>query len=457
MAQLFRKTRYYYWLIGGFFKKYARVVIVVCVLAFFGLLFSRSVADNLAVMFSFNTQRVGIFASLGKENIPIEVLQHVSSGIVRIDDRGRVEKSLSTSWNISKKGEDYVLYTFRFPKHLVWQDGKPFVTTDINFDLFRFFNIKTSTPDPYTVRFELQKPLASFPTLLTVPLLRNNLVGIGGNYKISRIKYNFGEIERIQLTPLSSGLPFIVYKLYGGSNEMILAYQLGEIDYFTSSDVHVLDTFKNWRNTSLEQSPDYKKIVTLFINTSKEPFNNKNMREAIAQAVNYEKLEKYGARAYSPILPSSWAYNPDGTVYNFEPELSKSVIEKLDVSKKIVTLYTSYDLNEIADIVASNLKEVGLAVETRFTNYIPSDYDLFLTTWEPPIDPDQYVFWHQEQTASNLSKFKNVRADKFLEDGRRELSSTKRKQIYLKFQELIIEEVPAVFLYFPHEYAVARK
>ena len=67
------------------------------------------------------------------------------------------------------------------------------------------------------------------------------------------------------------------------------------------------------------------------------------------------------------------------------------------------------------------------------------------------------MFWHQTQKASNLSNFKNVKADKFLEDGRSELSPTKRKQIYIKFQDLLAEEEPAVYLYFPKQYTITRQ
>jgi len=95
-------------------------------------------------------------------------------------------------------------------------------------------------------------------------------------------------------------------------------------------------------------------------------------------------------------------------------------------------------------------------VDLRYLSYIPTDYQLFLTIWEPPIDPDQYVFWHQTQQQGNFRKLKNVKIDKLLEDGRNELSRTKRKQVYDKFQEVMVEEVPAVFLIYPDRFLIER-
>ena len=56
---------------------------------------------------------------------------------------------------------------------------------------------------------------------------------------------------------------------------------------------------------------------------------------------------------------------------------------------------------------------------------------MFLTVWEPNIDPDQYVFGTKRKNR-NISNMKNVRIDKLLEDGRKEMSQTKRRQIYAK-------------------------
>ena len=82
---------------------------------------------------------------------------------------------------------------------------------------------------------------------------------------------------------------------------------------------------------------------------------------------------------------------------------------------------------------------------------------MLLTLWNPPIDPDQYYFWHSTQTNQNITNLKNVKIDKLLEDGRKVTNIEQRKQIYVDLQKVIADEVPAIFLYYPYSYTVSRK
>jgi len=57
----------------------------------------------------------------------------------------------------------------------------------------------------------------------------------------------------------------------------------------------------------------------------------------------------------------------------------------------------------------------------------------------------------------NLTRLKNPRIDKLLEDGRKSLDLDERRKIYFDFQKYLVEEVPAVFLYYPMTYTINRK
>lgn len=67
-------------------------------------------------------------------------------------------------------------------------------------------------------------------------------------------------------------------------------------------------------------------------------------------------------------------------------------------------------------------------------------------------DPDSYVFWHSSQVGEgglNLSNYANDDVDKMLEDARLTLDKEERIVKYKKFQEILAEDVPAIFLYSP--------
>jgi len=75
--------------------------------------------------------------------------------------------------------------------------------------------------------------------------------------------------------------------------------------------------------------------------------------------------------------------------------------------------------------------------------------------------PDPFSFWHSSQKKDpglNLSLYDNRNADKLLEEARQTVSVEERAKKYEEFQNLLINDVPAVFLYSPHYlYAVSNK
>jgi len=64
--------------------------------------------------------------------------------------------------------------------------------------------------------------------------------------------------------------------------------------------------------------------------------------------------------------------------------------------------------------------------------------------------PDPFPFWHSTQAKApglNLSSYANKTVDKLLEDARKELDPVKRLELFSQMQELVLADVPAIFLY----------
>ena len=67
-------------------------------------------------------------------------------------------------------------------------------------------------------------------------------------------------------------------------------------------------------------------------------------------------------------------------------------------------------------------------------------------------DPDLYSFWHSTQSdypGLNLARFSNRDADKLLESARTTLNIENRAKLYQKFQGIVADDLPAIFLYSP--------
>ena len=76
-------------------------------------------------------------------------------------------------------------------------------------------------------------------------------------------------------------------------------------------------------------------------------------------------------------------------------------------------------------------------------------------------DPDSYAFWHSSQSNAkglNISNYRNEEVDKLLIEGRLILDTNLRIEKYKRFQEIITQDVPAIFIYSPtYKYVQSKK
>ena len=91
----------------------------------------------------------------------------------------------------------------------------------------------------------------------------------------------------------------------------------------------------------------------------------------------------------------------------------------------------------------------------------PRSYELLLFGQGLELFLDPFPYWHSSQIKDpgfNLSNYENKEADNLLAQARQTLDSDQRKTLLEEFQNILIEGVPAVFLYSPdYLYLVSEK
>ena len=116
-------------------------------------------------------------------------------------------------------------------------------------------------------------------------------------------------------------------------------------------------------------------------------------------------------------------------------------------------------LIKVADFLKEQWKNLGVEIEIKTfeasekENIIKTrGYDSLLFGEVLGAVPDPFPFWHSLQKKDpglNLAVYQNKKADKLLEEIRQTNSETKRKEKLEQFQDILIEDAPAVFLYNP--------
>ena len=117
-------------------------------------------------------------------------------------------------------------------------------------------------------------------------------------------------------------------------------------------------------------------------------------------------------------------------------------------------------LQKTAEILKNQWQELGVNLEIQTFKspalaqdiIKPRNYETLLFGEVLGTIPDPFPFWHSSQVEDpglNLSGYENQSCDKLLEEARQSLEEATRRSSLEEFQNILIEDVPAVFLYSP--------
>lgn len=434
------KLRYYLRLISAFLKRFKALIVVGILIGVVTFFFFRYLGPGL---FGSNVERIGVAGRYQTETLPLDIIEQISDGLTKVNEQGLVEPGIAESWETPDGGKTWV---FHLKEDVKWQNGDPLTTQDIG---YQFSDVEVEKPDDYTISFILKEPFSPFPSVVSKPVFKRGLLGTS-EWRVTKAEIAGNYVQKLVLQ--NSEKKRKVYKFYPTEERAKLAYKLGEIDIL--KEIFTKAPFDSWNSAEVNVNIPEGQIVTLFYNTQDEILTEKTFRQGLTYAINKQDLG--GERAYSPISPNSWAYNPQVKEYAYDLERAKELIGDTDQEIE-VKLVSSPVLLSVAEQIAEDWSELGIKTVVQVSSVIPTEYGAYLAIFDVPQDPDQYSFWHSTQQATNISRFQNPRIDKLLEDGRVELNNEERRGIYLDFQRFLVEDLPAAFLYHPETYTIVRK
>ena len=215
-----------------------------------------------------------------------------------------------------------------------------------------------------------------------------------------------------------------------------------------------VSALERWGRVRVEESIKYNRIVTLFFNMRDAKLQDKNIRHGLAFGIPDISYEYAG----SPISSRSWAHTKNVKNYTYNPAEFKRLLKNTALASPSgeLTLSTFPAYLDTAQSIAASWTNLGVLTTVRVESTVPQDFQVLLSAQDVPSDPDQYPFWHSTQSQTNVTGYSNVKIDKLLEDGRSELDQEKRKLIYADFQRRLVEDAPAIFLYYAKLYSIKR-
>ncbi len=491
-----KKFRFFYRLtfalIKKEWKKISLVLLSFSVILIFLVFFSQFVLSAIANTTGKVIKPLYVEALVGKPTTfnPLfskteaekEINSLVFRGLIKISPEGLPVGDLAEKYEIKNDTE----YTFYLKKDVRWQDGAKFTADDVVYtiqtgqnslynseieDTFR--DVSVNKKDDYTVVFQLQEAFSPFLSALTVGIIPRH-IKLTDYRPIGTGDFRFVEIKDGH-SILEGNKARIKFQYYPTTQTAETAVKLSQVHGLPNYG-SLGNTFKGWSNFQVKISTLAYQEVMAFFNLKDEVLKEKLVRQALSFATPKEEIlnnsfGKKGTIAFNslPNLPTfqnkaveKYPYNLEksSTMLNNAGWILKDDFRYKD-NKKLTLTITTIDNPEFEDSAVkmrNSFRKVGVDAEVIIvsgseltTKIVPNrDFSILLTSQLLDPDPDQYVLWHTTQTKeSNVSGIATAKIDKLLEDGRKTADQKVRSEKYQEFTRILLDEEPAIFLYYP--------
>ena len=431
-----------------------------------------------------------------------------------------IRPGLAESWEIS---EDGLVYTFNLRQGVSFHDGDPFnadaVVTWFNsikegapgsqFDATRMVYMQdfisswidsVEAVDEATVRMTLPEPYSPLLANLAIPIagivspkavaagldsVATNPSGTGA-FRLARPEDWTRDSQLVlEANPdYWGGAPkveqFIIKVIPEGSTRL-QQVETGELDIawaLTPEDVE--RARENPDLVVVEDAGLNTNCVEL--NTTKEPFTSKEVRQALNYAVNKEELSEglYNGNmvpAGGVLPPVDWAYNPDLQSYPYDPDRARELLAEagFDEGNPLTFTFMAYTIprgyNPVGDRLATAIQEywseVGVQAEIQtaeWTQYRADRranmFQCSLSGWQGDNgDPDNFLYSllaGASKGAGNTAYYENPEVDELLRQAQTVSDQEERTQLYHQAEQLIVDDAPWVFLGYQKHQVVTR-
>lgn len=366
-----------------------------------------------------------------------------------------------------------------------------------------------TAPDKYTVEFKLKKPFAPIFTNINYGILQKKLfegtsVADMANHKVTMNPVGSGpyilkEYVRGQYAILErnpnwfrsaelGGAPFIQtirYKVIPDDQTGLAAFENGEIDWAQPTPEEVSRIEKEYAGKVVPVDYERNGWGYMSFNTTRAPLDDKRVRQALVYGLDRQSIidgvmDGRAVIPSGPIPPVSWAFDSSLKPTAYDKDKAKKLLEEAGYKMGAngmfekngqplkLTFYGSSGstlIEGLATMARKNWKDIGVELDVQLMdfnamtdNYLkPGNFDVSFAGFSLGLDPDSlYGIFHGslatpnakgEVSSFNKMRYVNPELDKLLEAGRAEGDPAKRKTIYSKAQQIIVDDAPVLLVY----------
>ncbi len=402
--------------------------------------------------------------------------------------------------------------TWRLHENVFWHDGEEFTSEDVCFT-WKFVSSKNSatynqdwyygikdcrTPDEYTVVFTWDGEYAYYAGVFEAILPEHILGGMTTEEIVNYEPYNRGSKtigtgpfkfaewktgEYIRVTRNDNywqgseypKIDEIVWTFIPDNNTRLNAMKAGKYDYgqIEPRQVKEVANLKNYKINLINSNSFMHFDLNVNTEHGRALFSDVNVRKAMYHAIDRKAIAEQLMEgtvmvSHTPINPTSPYYNPDVMKYEFDPELSRQMLDEagwlvgpdgvrikngLRFSFVMISRAGSADRIAIAQVIQAQLKSIGIEVlfETLESaawtqRWRSSQWEGIVSAWFLPADPSM-TNSYASNGGNNMTGLYDAALDEIMWRSDKALSFNDRKPLLDKAQELFAEKALSLLIY----------
>ncbi len=336
--------------------------------------------------------------------------------------------------------------------------------------------------DEDTLDFHLSRPDPLFPAYLTFGILpaetppTGNGRGLGLQASGPFALVGWPEEGRLVLRRRSDGT-LVEFLRVADPVVRILKLLRGELDLLQNDLPPELVGYAARQPGIQHQSRRGSNLVYLGFNLEDETTRRLQVRRAIARAIDREAILRFvlgggGMTAEALFPPTHWAGMPHLQGYAYDPDQARALLAEVGYTAERplrIEYKTSSDplRIRIATIIQAQLAAVGIEARIRsfdwgtfYGDIRAGRFQMYGLSWVGVKTPDifRYAF-HSDSVppnGANRGRFSDPAVDRLIEAAEAELSLEPRIPLYQQLQERLLEQLPAIPLWYEDQILLSR-
>ena len=415
-----------------------------------------------------------------------QVLYQIFDRLVDLDENLKIIPSVAKSWKISNDG---LTYTFTLRSGQKFQDGTPLDAAAVKYSLDRNMTLEGSARknelssvkivtvvNPVTVRIELSAPFGPLLSILgdRAGMVVSPTAARSAGDAFGRAPVGSGPFKFVSRVPQDNVTLNAFADYWAGAPKIDkLVYRPfpdGDVRYANllsgSAQVIVLDA-KDVSKLEPDNRYEVVNIPTLgfqgiWLNTTRPPFNNKLVRQAVAETIDRNAVVSVVFRnlakpAAGPFPPGTPAYSTSIKVASPNIPDARKKLQQAGASNLSFTLIaaTGTVTSQLAQVYQAMMAEAGItmkielmdngALSNRATTF---NFDAALLNWSGRVDPDGNIYdWVRTGGTYNYGRYSNKDVDALLARARLQNAMSARKATYNVAVGKVLNDMPYIWVY----------